>query len=93
MLTYLLNQGNEKQKTGIIGTQELTDNHRQMIELLAYALVLSGSHVYTSGGGNGTNIAVIRGALRACNPDINCYFTPIVVSTTSRNATITNESC
>ena len=75
LLVYLI-QGNEKQKTGIIGTQELTDNHRQMIELLAYALVLSGNHVYTSGGGNGTNIAVIRGALRACNPDMLTVILP-----------------
>ena len=68
-----------------------------MVELLSYALVLSGTlnsnpilnlnpipnvfmalrptkkkspgnHVVTSGGGNGTNFAVIKGALRACNP-------------------------
>lgn len=86
----------ERKKIGIIGTQELSENHQQMIELvgllaifslntsqqpltdyqLSYALVLSGNHVFTSGGGNGTNIAVIRGALRACNPDLLTVILP-----------------
>ena len=35
----------------------------------AYALVLSGNHVYTSGS-SGTNAATIRGALRAERPDL-----------------------
>jgi hypothetical protein len=35
----------------------------------AYALVLSGNHVYTSGAG-GTNAATIKGALRAERPDL-----------------------
>jgi len=35
----------------------------------AYALVLSGNHVYTSGAG-GTHAATIRGALRAERPDL-----------------------
>lgn len=50
-----------RSKVGIIGSQNLHDDHMQMIELLSYALVLSGNHIYTSSGGsNGTNIAVIR---------------------------------
>lgn len=69
-------QPGDKKKLGIIGTQDLTDNHRQMIELLSYALVLSGNHVFTSGGGNGTNCAVIKGALRACNPDLLSVILP-----------------
>ena len=35
----------------------------------AYALVLSGNHVYTSGAG-GTHAATIRGALRAEDPEL-----------------------
>ena len=35
----------------------------------AYALVLSGNHVYTSGAG-GTHAATIRGALRAERSDL-----------------------
>lgn len=34
---------------GIIGTQDLSDSHQNLIELLSYALVLSGNHIYTSG--------------------------------------------
>jgi len=69
-------QQGESKKMGIIGTQELSENHRLMVELLSYALVLSGNHIYTSGGGNGTNIAVIRGALRACNSDLLTVILP-----------------
>lgn len=69
-------QGSDRKKIGIIGTSQLSDNHGQMIELLSYALILSGNHVYTSGGEKGTNIAVIRGALRACNPDLLTVILP-----------------
>ena len=62
-------------KLAVIGTQTLTDQHMQMIELLSYALVLSGNHIYTSGGG-ATNSAVIRGALRACNSNLLTVILP-----------------
>ena len=56
---------------GLLGTnQEVPEKQLQMIELLAYALVLSGNHIYTSGGGYGVNQAVIKGALRACRSDL-----------------------
>ncbi|CAM9916825.1 unnamed protein product [Chrysoparadoxa australica] len=48
----------------ILGTRHCSFLHQQIIELLAYALLLSGNHVFTSGAG-GTNAATIRGALRA----------------------------
>jgi hypothetical protein len=41
----------------------------------AYALVLSGNHVYTSGAG-GTHGATIRGALRAERPDLLTVIIP-----------------
>lgn len=66
----------ERKKIGIIGTRRLSEEHQQMIELLSYALVLSGNHVFTSGGDGGTNVAVIRGALRACNPDLLTVILP-----------------
>ncbi|KAG5189568.1 hypothetical protein JKP88DRAFT_271571 [Tribonema minus] len=53
----------------ILGTRHCSFLHQQIIELLAYALVLSGNHVFTSGAG-GTNAATIRGALRAERPDL-----------------------
>jgi hypothetical protein len=40
-----------------------------LIKIRAYALVLSGNHVYTSGAG-GTHGAAIRGALRANNQEL-----------------------
>lgn len=69
-------QSGEKKTIGVIGTKNPSESHQQMIELLAYALVLSGNHIYTSGGGRGTNISVIRGALRACNPDLLTVILP-----------------
>lgn len=51
-------------KISILGTRHCSYLHQTIIELLAYALVLSGNHVFTSGAG-GTNAAAIRGALRA----------------------------
>lgn len=64
-------------KIAVIGTSSLaTDSkHEQMIELLSYALVLSGNHIFTSGGG-ATNSAVIRGALRACNSNLLTVILP-----------------
>lgn len=64
-------------KIAVLGTSSLaTDSkHEQMIELLSYALVLSGNHIFTSGGG-ATNSAVIRGALRACNSNLLTVILP-----------------
>lgn len=58
-----------EKKYCVLGTRHCSLLHQQIIELLAYALVLSGNHVYTSGAG-GTNAATIRGALRAERPDL-----------------------
>lgn len=57
------------QKYCVLGTRHCSYLHQQIIELLAYALVLSGNHVYTSGAG-GTHAAAIRGALRAESPEL-----------------------
>lgn len=43
--------------------------HQQLIEILSYAMVLTGNHIFTSGA-TGTNAAVIRGALRAERPEL-----------------------
>lgn len=53
----------------ILGTRYTSYLHQQIIELLTYANVLVGNHVFTSGAG-GTNAAVIKGALRAEKPDL-----------------------
>lgn len=57
------------QKYCIIGTRHCSYLHQQIVELVSYALVLTGNHIYTSGSG-GTNAAAIRGALRAERPDL-----------------------
>ena len=55
-------------KVAIIGSRNLPITHQQIIEILAYALVIQGNTVITSGGSSGTNAAAIRGAMKA-NPD------------------------
>lgn len=62
-------QAQGPRKYCVLGTRHCSYLHQQIIELLAYALVLSGNHVYTSGAG-GTHAATIRGALRAERPDL-----------------------
>jgi len=51
------------------GTRNMGFLHQQLIEILSYAMVLTGNHIYTSGA-TGTNAAVIRGALRAEKPEL-----------------------
>ena len=55
-------------KVAIIGSRNLPITHQQIIEILAYALVIQGNTVITSGGSSGTNAAAIRGAMKA-NPE------------------------
>ena len=69
-------QGGSQRRIGIFGSQKINEKHKEFIELLCYALVLSGNHIVTSGGGTGTNYSVIKGALRACNPDLLTVILP-----------------
>ena len=62
-------QGSANRTYCILGTRHCSYLHQQIIELLSYALVLSGNHVYTSGAA-GTNAAAIRGALRANSTEL-----------------------
>lgn len=59
----------------ILGTRHCSLLHQQIVELLTYANVLIGNHIYTSGGG-GTNSAAIRGALRAEKPHLLTVILP-----------------
>jgi predicted Rossmann-fold nucleotide-binding protein len=52
-------------KIAIIGTRNLSLMHQQLVEILSYALVVSGNIILTSGGASGVNAAVIKGAVRA----------------------------
>jgi hypothetical protein len=51
----------------------------------AYAMVLSGNHVYTSGAG-GTHAATIRGALRAERPELLTVVLPQSMSKQTRES-------
>lgn len=42
-------QRGDRSKVAIIGTQDLSHDHVEYVELLTYSLVLSGNHIYTSG--------------------------------------------
>jgi predicted Rossmann fold nucleotide-binding protein DprA/Smf involved in DNA uptake len=51
-------------RIAILGSRHVPIIHQHMIEMLSYALVLSGNRLLTSGA-TGTNAAAIRGAMRA----------------------------
>ncbi|MGB3511073.1 MAG: DNA recombination-mediator protein A [Microcoleaceae cyanobacterium] len=51
-------------RIGLLGSRHVPITHQQLIELLSYALVLGSNHIITSGA-TGTNLAVVRGAMRA----------------------------
>ncbi|MCM1984732.1 DNA recombination-mediator protein A [Lyngbya confervoides] len=51
-------------RIALLGSRHVPIIHQNMIEMLSYALVLSGNQLLTSGS-TGTNAAAIRGAMRA----------------------------
>jgi len=51
-------------RVALLGSRHVPITHQQLIEMMAYALVLAGNRIMTSGA-TGTNSAVIKGAMRA----------------------------
>jgi hypothetical protein len=51
-------------RIALLGSRHVPITHQHLIELMTYALVLSGNQILTSGA-TGTNSAAIRGAMRA----------------------------
>lgn len=51
-------------RIALLGSRHVPITHQRLIELMSYALVLSGNRLLTSGA-TGTNSAAIRGAMRA----------------------------
>ncbi|MGK7905731.1 MAG: DNA recombination-mediator protein A [Synechococcus sp.] len=51
-------------RIAILGSRHVPITHQYLIEMLSYALALTGNKILTSGA-QGTNSAVIRGAVRA----------------------------
>ncbi|KAK9828328.1 hypothetical protein WJX74_009089 [Apatococcus lobatus] len=62
-------QQNGPKNIGFFGTRNMGFMHQNLIEILSYAMVLTGNHIHTSGA-TGTNAAVIKGALRAEKPEL-----------------------
>lgn len=60
---------------GFFGTRNMGFMHQQLIEILSYAMIITKNHIFTSGA-SGTNAAVIRGALRAEQPDLLTVILP-----------------
>lgn len=71
-------QATGAKKIAILGSRHLSLTHQQLIEMLSYALSLTGNQVITSGA-SGTNSAVIKGVLRA-NPGNLLVILPQTVS-------------
>lgn len=57
-------QQTASKQIAILGSRHLPLGHQQLIEMMSYALALTGNKILTSGA-TGTNQAVIRGAIRA----------------------------
>jgi hypothetical protein len=51
-------------RIALLGSRHVPITHRNLIEMMSYALVLEGNRIMTSGA-TGTNSAAIRGAMRA----------------------------
>ena len=51
-------------RIAILGSRHVPITHQHLIEMMTYALVLEGNRLITSGA-TGTNLAALRGALRA----------------------------
>ncbi|CAG9460547.1 unnamed protein product [Pedinophyceae sp. YPF-701] len=62
-------QDNDPKKIGFFGTRNLGLMHQKLVETLAYAMIITGNKLVTSGA-TGTNAAVIRGALRAPEDEV-----------------------
>ncbi|KAM0940077.1 hypothetical protein DsansV1_C19g0160121 [Dioscorea sansibarensis] len=75
LLELLAIQRQGPRAIGFFGTRNMGFMHQQLIEVLSYAMVITKNHIYTSGA-SGTNAAVIRGALRAEQPELLTVILP-----------------
>lgn len=68
----------------MLGSRHVPITHQHLIELMSYALVLSGNRLLTSGA-TGTNSAAIRGAMRA-DPNLLTVILPQSLSRQPRES-------
>lgn len=71
-------------RIAVLGSRHVPITHQRLIELMSYALVLSGNHLLTSGA-TGTNSAAIRGAMRA-DPNLLTVILPQSLSRQPRES-------
>ncbi|MBW4699056.1 MAG: DNA-protecting protein DprA [Aphanocapsa lilacina HA4352-LM1] len=64
LLELMTIQQTASKQIAILGSRHVPLGHQQLIEILSYALALTGNRILTSGA-TGTNQAVIRGVVRA----------------------------
>eukprot|EP00878_Enallax_costatus_P016923 GHUV01017765.1.p1 GENE.GHUV01017765.1~~GHUV01017765.1.p1 ORF type:complete len:234 (+),score=30.50 GHUV01017765.1:183-884(+) len=70
-----IQQNDGPKNLGFFGTRNMGMTHQKLVEILSYAMVSTGNHIYTSGA-TGTNAAVIKGALRAEQPQLLTVILP-----------------
>ena len=71
-------------RIALLGSRHVPITHQRLIELMSYALVLSGNRLLTSGA-TGTNSAAIRGAMRA-DPNLLTVILPQSMSRQPRES-------
>jgi hypothetical protein len=77
-------QQSSSRQIAILGSRHVPWTHQQLIEMLSYALALVGNRILTSGA-TGTNLAVVRGALRA-DPQLLTVILPQSLERQSRES-------
>lgn len=71
-------------RLAILGSRHVPITHQHLIEMMSYALVLTGNSLITSGA-TGTNSAVIRGAMKA-DPNLLTVILPQSMSRQPRES-------
>lgn len=83
-------QQTSSKRIALLGSRHVPITHQNLIEVMSYALVLSGNRLMTSGA-TGTNLAAIRGAMRA-DPNLLTVILPQSLSRQPRESRDALES-
>ncbi|MEM8638535.1 MAG: DNA recombination-mediator protein A [Cyanobacteria bacterium P01_G01_bin.54] len=77
-------QQTSSKRIALLGSRHIPLTHQKLIETMSYALVLGGNRLMTSGA-TGTNLAAIRGAMRA-DPNLLTVILPQSLSRQPRES-------
>lgn len=83
-------QQTSSKRIALLGSRHVPITHQNLIEVMTYALVLAGNRVMTSGA-TGTNLAAIRGAMRA-DPNLLTVILPQSLARQPRESRDTLEN-